>query len=259
MQSYLEYTNSTMKMEKVENKSLFEYTEGGLPVNLVPDTRVLNIMLPSSTTDLNRINPEIWKSSVNLTVNDQVFKANSTEDFSYTVNLSCSFDPDIEISYFFLKYLDEEIPEWVILDSGNSKIYGTPPKIYENKTYKFYLMAQWDGGLNGNAPKLITINVAKYVPKYKSYPTIIATLSSQVAIGAGAAIILGSSIMTGSPSSGLWSFLQQQQMILLLMMIDDFTPEEILYYLEGVGFVFLNKLPSFLKNSILKMYIDYFD
>jgi len=46
--------------------------------------------------------------------------------------------------------------------------------------------------------------------------------------------------MNGSPPVSLWFILNQLQMTILVLLIDDFTPDDINEYLEGLGFVMFN-------------------
>ena len=143
------------------------------------------------------------------------------------------------------------MPSWVEVDYDNEIIKGIPTPSYNDKTYRFKILTTWkDEPLNGYIEK--DIEIKAYAMEWE-FETRVAIITSQVTTAVAFSFVVIGSIFSGTPSTGLWSFLQQQQMIIVLLMIDSFTPSQILLYLEGVGFVFLNKIPK----SVQKLtYID---
>ena len=184
-----------------------------------------------------------WSLNVQMDDNQQTFTSNSNENFSFSLNLSCSYDSSTPITYSLSQNGNEVIPDWITFNSGGSSISGTAPSLQENKSYSFFIDAQWNDKLDGNVPKLITLDI---IVKEEPVETEItaAIVASQATFGAASAMVMVSSVASGSPSPGLWSMIQQQQMIIMLMLIDPFIPKRVMTYLKGIGIVFMSKLTS---------------
>lgn len=226
-----------MRMNQIE-EGLFPITTGSPGIGIyTPQTLTISQFNLITTLVLEQVST--WQLNVQMDDTDSVFSVNSTESFTFNFDLSCSYDGSISITYSMVQYGNELVPNWVTFDSAGGLISGVSPEVLVNTSFSFYINSEWTDTLNGKVPKLITINVIEKTEN--EIESEVAVVVSQASFGVVSSVAIVSSVVSGTPSPSLWSFIQQQQIIIMLFLIDPFLPESLLEYMKGIGFVFMSK------------------
>ena len=240
---YDRFTARTELISKITNTTAYEYTDSGT-INFGTEVP-LTWTIPSSPT-IDSISGKVlnksWTMNALVDGTSHSISKKSSESFSIDLNLTWALTAVTTMSYTLEGYNGGGVPDWVNLDSDNSKISGTIPSIDEDTNYYFIVKSSFDEVVDGNITKYIAIGVtaSKNTTTAEEEGTQPAAVVTQITSGAVTALSMGSSIAAGRPSTGLWSFLEQQQIIILLLTIDSFIPLRIQKYLEGISFAMLN-------------------
>jgi len=194
---------------------------------------------PYSMTDNNRTVTVVWGRNIfeetqNFTFN---FEANTT--FKEILVPSCSVDDTVDFSFTIASTDGQAIPDWIEFNETDLTLSGTTPELDYDETFSYHLFSNWTDIPFPNTTQTITIEVKGLVlPATTAGAVAVAATQGQTA--AIGALSFGTSVLNGSPPITLWAIISQLQIIILMLLIDDYTPEDINQYIEGVGFIMCN-------------------
>ena len=181
----------------------------------------------------------VWETNVYEEAKTFEYEYKSNTTFQETLVSSCSVDGAVPIDYNITSADDQFVPDWINFNDTDLIISGTTPETLEDTTYNLNLFSNWTVQPLGNTNQSITIKIkGTKIPVTTSGKVAVAATHAQTA--AVGAISVISSVLNGSAPTALWAIIQQLQMVILILLIDDYTPEDIDNYLEGVGFVMFN-------------------
>ena len=191
---------------------------------------------PYSMSTNNRTVTVVWGKNIFEQTQNFTFKFEANTIFKETLVPSCSVDDTVDFSFTVTSADGQEIPDWIQFNDTDLTLSGTTPELDFDETFSLHLFSNWTDIPFPNTTQVITIEVKGLVLSATTAGAVavVATQGQTAAIGA---LSLAASVLNGSSPITLWAIISQLQIIILMLLIDDYTPEDINKYIEGVGFI----------------------
>ena len=236
LSKYGEFSNATLKMEN--QSASFTFTDKSPSISTIPNPS-LSAQGTYTTSSQTLTTTVEWGRKVYEETQNFSFNYKPKTKFSETLIPSCSVDDSIDFTFSLVTSEGEESPDWIRLDNQGSSITGTIPNVKFGETYTFYLISNWTEIPFTYTNQTVTIEVERAILSSTTAGAI-ALMSTQGQVAASGVVSVATSVLNGTPPTSLWAIMNQLQVIILTLLIDDYTPEDINQYIEGVGFVMFN-------------------